>query len=492
MNADEAQMNVPPRSRFVPEAAARTNAACEGVRSSAWGHLRSSASLVLALALAGCVVGPNYDKPAVETPAAYKEAGDWVVAQPKDAAPKGAWWEVFEDPVLNQLAPQVEVSNQNLAAAEARYRQSRAAVTAARAQLFPTVGASAGATRARRGEAGAATSYNVALDAGWEPDLWGQVRRQVEAARAGEQASAADLEAVRLSLQAELATNYFLLRAADVSIALLEGNVKAFGTSLTIAQNRYNAGVVAKVDVVQAEAQVRSVEAQVLDSRATRAQLEHAIAVLVGKAPAAFSVEPIDFKPSIPDIPPGVPSTLLERRPDIAGAERRMAAANARIGVAQAAYYPSLNLTGSLGFAGGSLGNLISAPNRVWSIGAGLAATLLDFGARGAAVDSARAAYDETVATYRQTVLDAFQEVENNLSNLRWLAEEAKVQREAVRLARESVVLTVNQYKAGTVGYANVLVLQAAQLNEERAMITLVTRQVTSTVALIRGLGGRW
>ena len=453
-------------------------------------HPRTSLfALILA---AGCVVGPNYEKPAVETPAAYKEAGDWVVARPNDAAPKGAWWEVFNDPVLNTLMPQVEVSNQNLAAAEARYRQSLAAMTAARANLFPTLGASGGATRARRGDAGAATSYDLGLNAGWEPDLWGQVRRQVEAARAGEQASAADLEGVRLSLQAELATNYFLLRASDVAIALLEANVKAFGTSLTIAQNRYNAGVVAKVDVVQAEAQVRSVEAQVLDQRATRAQLEHAIAVLVGKPPAAFAVEAIDFKPFIPEIPPGVPSTLLERRPDIAGAERRMAAANERIGVAQAAYYPSLNLTGSLGFAGSSLGNLVSAPNRVWSIGAGLAATLLDFGARGAAVDTARAAYDESVATYRQTVLDAFQEVETGLSNIRWLAEESKIQREAVRLARESVVLTLNQYKAGTVGYANVLVLQAAQLNEERAMVTLVTRQLTSTVALVRGLGGRW
>jgi NodT family efflux transporter outer membrane factor (OMF) lipoprotein len=464
-------------------------------RSSAF-HPRPSAfpcfALLAILSIGGCAVGPNYEKPAVETATAYKEADDWVVAQPSDAVPKGKWWEAFQDPVLNGLMEQVSVSNQTLAAAEARYRQARATVQSARAGLFPTVGASGGANRSRRGEGGSSTNYDVGLDARWEVDLWGRVRRLIEASRAGEEASAADLENARLSLQSELAIDYFQLRVTDVQRALLEDSVKAFRTSFDIAQNRYRAGVAGKVDVVQAESQVKSIEAQAIDLRATRAQLEHAIAVLVGKPPAAFTLEPVPFKAHIPDIPPGLPSTLLERRPDIASAERRMAAANARIGVAQAAYFPSLSLTGSGGFASGALSSLVSAPSRVWSLGLGLAGTILDFGARRAAVESARAAYDEAVANYRQAVLDALQEVENNLASVRWLAEEGQVQQDAARLARESVALTVNQYKSGTVGYLNVVQVQATQLNEERQTVALLGRRLASTVGLIRALGGSW
>jgi NodT family efflux transporter outer membrane factor (OMF) lipoprotein len=440
----------------------------------------------------GCAVGPNYSKPDVVTPPAYKEAGDWVVATPSDAAPRGKWWEAFDDPVLNGLMEQVSVSNQTLAAAEARYRQARAAVQGARSDLFPTIGASAGATRSRAGQGSAANRYNAGLDARWEIDLWGRIRRLVEAARAGEQASAADLEAARLSLQAELAADYFQLRVTDAQRVLLQGTLKAFQSSYDVTQNRYRAGVVGKVDVVQSEAQLKSTEAQLIDLQATRAAIEHAIAVLIGKPPALFALETANLQFRIPDVPPGVPSRLLERRPDIASAERQMAAANARIGVARAAYFPTLSLSGSGGFASNALSSLFSAPSRVWSLGADLAGTLLDFGARGARVEQSRAAYDETVANYRQTVLVAFREVEDNLAGVRWLAEETKVQEDAARLARESVTLTVNQYKAGTVSFLNVVQVQATQLSEERATVTLVGRRLVATIALIRALGGTW
>jgi NodT family efflux transporter outer membrane factor (OMF) lipoprotein len=445
-------------------------------------------SALLVFLLAGCAIGPNYAKPEVVVPAEWKEAGDWVVATPSDALPKGKWWEAFNDPVLNELMEEVSVSNQNLKAAEARYRQARSAVQAARAALFPTLGGSAGATRSRDPR----QRYSVALDARWEIDLWGRIRRLVEAARAGEEASAADLEGAKLSLQAELATSYFQLRVADVTRELLEDSVKAFQVSYNVTQNRYRAGVDAKVDVVQAVTQLLSTQAQAIDIRITRAQLEHAIAVLIGRPPALVTIEPRSFKVRIPDVPPGLPSTLLERRPDVGAAERRMAAANARIGVAQAAYFPALSLTGSAGFASNSLSTLFSAPSRFWSIGLGLAGTLLDFGGRSAEVDISRAAYDETVAAYRETVLEAFQEVEDNLVAVRMLAEEGKVQQEAARAARESVTLTVNQYKAGTVSYLNVVQVQATQLAEERSTVNLLGRRLTATVALIRALGGDW
>jgi NodT family efflux transporter outer membrane factor (OMF) lipoprotein len=457
--------------------------------------MKNLCPLLLCL-LAGCAIGPDYSKPQIETLAAYKESGDWVLARPNDTLPKGKWWEAFNDPLLNGLMDQVQVSNQTLRAAEARYTQARAAVAAARAGLFPLISGSAGASRSNRGGSvlgsGNTNSYSAGLDARWEIDLWGRIRRLVEASRAGAEASAADLENVRLSLQAELATDYFQLRVTDVQSELLDDTVKAFQTSLDIANNRYRAGVAAKVDVVQAESQVRSVQAQAIDLRATRAQLEHAIAVLIGKPPSAFTLEPAKLQARIPEIPPGLPSTLLERRPDIAAAERRTAAANARIGAAQAAYFPALTLSGNGGFASSALSPLFSAPSRVWSLGAGLADTILDFGARGAQVDISRAAYDETVANYRETVLAGLQEVEDDLAAVHWLAEEGKVQQDAARLARESVVLTLNQYKAGTVSYLNVVQVQATQLNEERTTVTLLGRRLASTVALIRALGGAW
>ena len=455
--------------------------------------LRSAFVCTACLWLAACAVGPAYEKPAVKPPATFKQAGaEWKPANPADAQPKGKWWEVFDDPVLNGLVEQVEVSNQTLAAAQARYRQSRTSVAAARSQLFPTLGASGGAQRSRRGDGPAGSNHDIGLDVRWEADLWGRVRRLVEASRAGAEAGAADLANVRLSLQAQLATAYFQLRVADVQRELLADTLKAFEASFRVTQNRYAAGVAARVDVVQAESQIRSTQAQLLDLNVTRAQLEHAIATLAGKAPAELTVAPTKFAIRIPDIPPGLPSTLLERRPDIAAAERRMAAANARIGVAQAAYFPSLTLSGSAGFASTALSTLISAPSRVWALGLGIAGTLLDFGARGAEVERTRAVYDEAVADYRQAALTAFREVEDNLAAQRWLAEEVKIQEDAARLARESVALTVNQYKGGTVSYLNVVQVQATQLNEERQTVQLLGRRLGAAVNLVRALGGAW
>jgi NodT family efflux transporter outer membrane factor (OMF) lipoprotein len=319
--------------------------------------------------------------------------------------------------------------------------------------------------------------------------LWGRIRRLVEAARAEEQASAADLENAKLSLQAQVATSYFLLRATDTQRELLDDSARAFEVNYNLTQNRYQAGVVSKVDVVQAETQLMSTRAQAIDLRSTRAQLEHAIAAAIGKAPADLTIETIPFKAHIPDIPPGIPSVVLQRRPDVAAAERAAAAANAQIGVAEAAYFPALTLTGAGGYA---LSNLFSAPNRFWSIGAGLAGTLLDFGARSAQVQSARAAYDEAVANYRQTSLAAMQDVEDELAVLHWLGDETDVQRAAVRAARETVTITVNQYKAGTVSNLNVVIAQASQLSEERTLVNLLGRRLVASVSLIRAIGGSW
>lgn len=450
-------------------------------------------ALILLAFTAGCAIGPDYKRPDVDVPAQYKEAGEWIVAKPGDVAPKGAWWKAFNDPDLDVLMEQVQVSNQSLKIAEARYREAHAGVRAARSQFLPEIGVNASGTRSRaQGASSPGTRYSVALSASWEIDLWGRIRRLVEAARAGEEASAADLENARLSLQAELATDYFQLRVADASQDLLQDTIKAFQRSLEVTQNRYKAGVAARVDVVQAETQLYSTQASSIDLRVSRAALEHAIAVLVGKPPASFSIAPRAFKAHIPDVPPGVPSTLLQRRPDVAAAERRMAQANARIGVAEAAYFPALSLTGSGGFASNTLSNLFSAPNRFWSLGAGLAGTLLDFGGRSAQAAISRAQYDEAVGTYRQAVLGAFREVEDQLAAERWYAEETKVQEQSARAARESVALTVNQYKAGTVSYLNVVVVQASQLNEERQLMQLLGRRLAAQVALIRALGGTW
>jgi len=464
-------------------------------------RLARAAALAAPLALLGaCAVGPDYVRPAVHAPAAYKEMSGWKPAEPRDHETKGPWWTAFDDSVLDGLQEQVNVSNQNLAVAGAQYRQARALVQVARASFFPLVTADVNTGRsqaARSGTSstasrGAINTHSTSLDTTWEPDVWGRVRRLVESNVASAQASAADLEAVRLSIQSDLAQNYFQLRALDTQKQLLEDTVKAFETSLRLTENRYEAGVVARADVVQALAQLKTTQAQALDVGVQRAQLEHAIALLVGRAPSEFSLPPAPLDALPPPVPVGLPSELLERRPDIAAAERRIAAANAQIGVAQSAYFPALSLSASAGFQSTHLATWFNAPARFWSLGATLAQTLFDGGARGGQTAQAIAAYDAEVAAYRQAVLNGFREVEDNLAALRILEAEAGVQAEAVAASRRSVELAINQYKAGTVSYINVVTAQATALGNERTAADLLNRRLVASVLLVRALGGGW
>jgi NodT family efflux transporter outer membrane factor (OMF) lipoprotein len=447
------------------------------------------------LIIAGCSVGPDYKRPDAAVPAAFKELKGWREAQPRDQEIKTKWWEEFGDPLLNALEEQVNVSNQNIALAETQYRQALALVQGARANFFPNITASAAYTR--NSPAGntfsAADQHQIALGSSWEIDIWGRVRRQVESSTASAQASFADVKAMRLSMQTELALNYFQLRTVDTQKNIFEETVSAYQKALELTRNRYNAGVAPKADVVQAQTQLRTTEAQSLDIGIQRAQLEHAIAILTGKAPADFTLTPLLFKKPEIRIPIVVPSDLLERRPDIASAERKMAAANAQIGVAKAAYYPSLSLSASIGYQSTSLADLFSQPNLFWALGpAVLATTLFDAGARQALTKQAIAAYDGTVAFYRQTVLTGFQEVEDNLAALRILDEEAQVQEQAVNFARESVALTINQYKAGTVNYLNVITAQTIAFGNERTAAGIIGQQLNAAVLLIKSLGGGW
>ena len=379
------------------------------------------------------MVGPDYVRPPVEVPVAYKEMEGWKPAAPRDALDRGRWWEIFGDPELNALAPRVDVSNQNIRLAEANFRQARALAEQARAGLFPTVSAGAAAFRSKSPSTSAVSNYEVAASASWELDLWGRVRRGIESGEANWQASAADLESVRLSAQAALVQTYIALRVADAQRRLLEDTVAAYQRSLQLNTNRYAAGIAAKVDVVQAEVQLKSAQAQLVDVGVDRAQFEHAIAILVGVPPATLSIPPATQVVAVlPAIPVGVPSELLERRPDIATAERSVAAANAQIGVAQAAFYPTLTLSAVGGYRSASFADWLSAPSWFWSLGASAAQILFDGGLRRAVSDQAIAAYDGQVAQYRQTVLTGFQEVEDNLAALRLLEEEARYLDEAV------------------------------------------------------------
>lgn len=459
---------------------------------------RRGVVLAAVLALGGCMVGPDYVRPDAGTPAAYKEMAGWKRAEPRDQLARGEWWTMFGDRELDALAARVDVSNQTIRIAEANLRQAQALAAQARAGLFPTVSAGASAVRTRSPSgagASAVTSnnYDLAASASWELDVWGRVRRGVEAGEANWQASAADLEAARLSTQAALVQTYIALRVADAQRRLLDETVAAYERSLQLTRNRYAAGVAAKVDVVQAEVQLQSAQAQRVDVGLDRAQLEHAIAVLVGVPPADLSIAPATAVVAVlPAIPVGVPSELLERRPDIAAAERAVAAANARIGVAQAAFYPSLTLSAAGGYRSGSFADWLSAPSWFWSLGAALAQTLFDGGLRRAVSDQAIAAYDGQVAEYRQTVLAGFQEVEDNLAALRILAEEARYLEEATRAARQSVELTTNQYNAGIVSFLNVIAAQTIALNNERTLLSVQGRRFGASVQLVRALGGGW
>jgi len=449
------------------------------------------------------MVGPDYKR--ADTPAAadtFKEAGEqWKVAQPSDELDRGTWWQIFRDPQLSALVEKVQVSNQTLAAAEAQYRGALAAVTVARAPLFPTLDANASVIRSRSpvGVTGGLTAGRIVtqrtaqLSSTWEVDLWGQIRRQVESAEASLDASGGDVANARLSLQAQLATSYFQLRVLDVQKQRLDDTVDAYKKNLELTNNRYAVGVAAKSDIVQADAQLKSTLVQAIDIGVQRAQLEHAIAILTGVPPAAFSIAPQPtYDATLPLLPPGLPSALLERRPDIAAAERRMAAANANIGVAKSAYFPQLTFNPAYGFRSTDATTWLTAPAHFWSIGPALAMNLLDFGTRRGQTAQAVAAYDQAVANYRATTLAAMQDVEDNLAALRILEEEAKAEAEAVEAARQSVQLTLNQYKAGTVSYLNVVTVQAALLTEQRNSVNLLNRRLAATVGLIKAIGGGW
>jgi NodT family efflux transporter outer membrane factor (OMF) lipoprotein len=457
------------------------------------------------LALAACSVGPDYVRPELPAPSAYKEAKDWKPAEPRDGEARGKWWDIYGDPVLGGLVAQVELSNQNVAIAEAQLRQARALVAGTRSAYFPTVGANASRTRSQSptgsgnvvggGSAvvvGAANTYSVSADISWEIDVWGKVRRSVESSSAQAQASQAELASATLSAQAELVRDYFDFRSTDAQKKLYDETVDAYAKSLQMTTNRYNAGVAARAEVVQAEAQLRSAQAQQLDLAIQRAQLEHAVALLLGKAPADFTMPPEQVQPVTPQVPVGVPSELLERRPDIAAAERQVASANAKIGVAKAAYYPTFAISAQGGSRASDFGDLFTSPTRFWSVGPALALTLFDAGARRSVSDQAIANYDATVAAYRQTVLGAFVEVEDNLVALRVLEQEQVVQQQALKAARESLALTVNQYKAGTVSYLAVVIVQAQAFSEERSALNLRSRQLAASVNLVKALGGGW
>lgn len=456
--------------------------------------------LPIMLVLCSCAVGPDYVRPTVETPAAFKEF--WKTAQPKDDVIRGKWWEIFGDKELNALEEQLNSSNQNIKAVEAQFRQARALADAARSAFFPTISANLSESRNSNGNiarkasgintSGINNNYSASLDASWELDVWGRIRRSVESNEAAVQASAADLESARLIAQAELAADYFQLRLSDAQKRLFDDTVKNYERSLTLTKNQYAVGVAARSDVVQAETQLQSAKAQAIDINIQRAQFEHAIAILVGKAPSSFSITPLDVQPTLPVVPASVPSDLLQRRPDIAAAERRVQAANAEIGIAEAAFYPDIALSASGGFESSTVSKWFTVPSRFWSVGPSLAQTLFDGGLRSAQSREAIAAYDQQVANYRQTVLSGFQEVEDNLAALRHLEQEAKVQEQAVAAASESVKITTNQYKTGIVSYLNVVTVQATALANERTQIDILNRQTIATITLIKALGGGW
>jgi len=459
---------------------------------------------VALVAAAGCSVGPDYMRPAAETPGTYKETtgdGEWKPAQPSDGSVRGPWWEVYGDATLNSLEAEVSISNQNVLVAEAQFRQARALVLAARSQFFPTVTIGAGYTRSRPSATlassigppqGASNDFILPLDVSWDIDVWGRIRRNVEGNRANAQASAGDLEATRLLFQSELAQDYYLLRTLDAQRALLDAAIAAFQTSLQLTRNRYAGGVASAADVAQAETQLKTTQAQATDLGVQRAQLDHAIAILIGRPPAAFEITVAPLPETPPAIPVGLPSELLERRPDVAAAERRVAAANAQIGVAVAAYYPTVTLSASAGFESGSIAKWLMWPSRFFSVGPAVTETVFDGGLRGAQTASARAAYDGSVAVYRETVLGAFQDVEDNLAALRVLEIEAREQDEAVRAAERSLALTTNQYRAGIVSYLNVVIAQTAALTSEQTAVGIRGRRLNASVLLIKALGGGW
>jgi len=452
--------------------------------------------------LAGCTVGPNYKRPAAEVPPAYKEVGDWKTAQPNDQNLSGNWWEIFQDSQLNALEAEVNVSNQNLKAAEAQYTQARAALRYQRADYYPTVAVAPSATRnsfsgnrqphSAQFSGVTFTDLQIPFELSYQVDLWGRVRRTVESYRDQAQASAADLAAVNLSMHAQLALDYFQARTLDAEEQLLNSTVKEYEQALELIENRFAGGLASDLEVQQARTQLETTRAQAIDVGVARAQFEHAVAVLVGKPPASFSLAPLPLTAPPPPIPVGLPSDLLERRPDIAASERLMASANAQIGVAKAAYYPLVNLAAAGGFESGSITTLISGPSVLWSAGPSALFTIFDVGRRRAASDQAIAAYNQTVANYRQTVLTGFQQVEDNVAALRILEHEAQVQDKAVAAAQKYLELADTRYKGGVTSYLEVTTAQSAALSDEVTAVNILGRRMVNAVTLVQALGGGW
>jgi NodT family efflux transporter outer membrane factor (OMF) lipoprotein len=454
-----------------------------------------AACFYLVLFLTGCAVGPVYQRPEVETPVAFKEGrGEWVPAVPADTLERGPWWTLFNDRVLDDLAARVDVSNQNVATALAAYSQARALVAEQRASLFPLVTLDASANRSGGGGSTPTRgSYQVDIGGSWEPDVWGRLRSGVQSARAGAQASLADLQAAKLSAQGELSAQYFNVRELDAQHALLAQTIEGYQRTLRIAQNRYEAGIAARTDVLQAQTQLANAQADQLTLERQRATLEHAIAVLVGQAPANFSLSPLPaWQGTVPDVPFDVPSTLLQRRPDIAAAERRAAQANEQIGIARAALFPSVRLSGSAGLGAASIGDLFSASALVWSLGAALVQTIFDAGANRARVEGARGSLEEAAARYRQTVLSAFQQVEDQLVASRILQQQLALRVQAEQAANLVEQQVLNRYEAGQVSYTEVVTAQVTAQNARRAVVQARSDRQVAAVALIQALGGGW
>jgi len=462
----------------------------------------AGAFTILSMALfAGCAVGPNYKRPAAEVPATYKEAGNWKPAQPDEQNLGGNWWEMFHDPQLNALEEQVNVSNQNLKAAEAQYTQARALVRYNRADYFPTLSGGASATRNKISNnrppsliTNGATynDFQIPFELSYEVDVWGRVRRNVESYRDQAQASAADLATVNLSMHAQVALDYFQARTLDAEEQLLNSTVTQYQQALELIESRFTGGLASDLEVQQARTQLETTRAQAIDVGVARAQYEHAVAVLIGKPPANFSLAPLPLTTPPPSIPVGLPSELLERRPDIAAAERRMAAANAQIGVAKAAYYPTISLGATGGFESGAIGALLTGPSALWSVGGSAIAPIFDGGRRRANVDQALAAYDQNVANYRETVLTGFQQVEDNLAALRILEHEAQVQENAVVAAQKYLELANTRYKGGVTSYLEVTTAQSAALSDEVTAVNILGRRMVDAVTLVQALGGGW
>jgi NodT family efflux transporter outer membrane factor (OMF) lipoprotein len=472
--------------------------------------LTSIVALILVLLLAGCTVGPKYIKPSVpttpaykeEVPGSFKESDQWQPAQPGDQTSRGNWWEIFGDPELNKLEEQIAGSNQSLKVAEARFREARAAIRFNRTSQFPTISTSPNASYVKSSDfssnfpskiqQASKGDFVLPFDLSYELDLWGRVRRSVAAAREEAQATAADYETAKLSLEAELALDYFELRSADAQKRLLDDTVKAYTDNLQLTLNRFKGGVAPKADVAQAQTQLDTTRVQDTDVTVQRAQFEHAIAILIGKPPAEFSLTAATLNYQPPSTPIGLPSELLQRRPDIAAAERRVAEANQQIGIARAAYFPGVTVGGTAGFSGSQGSNWFGWPSGFWAVGPALAQTLFDAGRRRATSESSRAKYDAAVATYRQTSLTAFQEVEDNVAALRILENEAQQQQQAVASSQESLQLFTNRYKGGVDTYLQVITAQTIELTNERNAIDIQRRRLDASVLLIKALGGGW